>query len=81
MQQIEALDPPPNPVKVKDPRAAWYTDEYGSYSWETAALRAPDLAEIVRRSVMTLRDDNLWARAFEQEEEERQKLREHADEY
>ena len=81
MQQIEALDPPPNPVKVKDPRSKWYIDEHGSYSWETAALRATDLADIVRRSVMSLRDDDLWAQAFEQEEEERQKLREHADEY
>jgi hypothetical protein len=44
MTQIDTYNPPPNPAKISDPRAAWYIKEFGAISWEVDALR-PDLME------------------------------------
>jgi len=42
MEQVEEYNPPPNPTKVKDPRAAEFLKKYGNSSWEVDAL-PPDV--------------------------------------
>ncbi len=47
MEQIEALNPPPNPAKTTDSRFASYLREYGNESWELDALEPSQLVELV----------------------------------
>jgi hypothetical protein len=47
MEQIEQYKPPPNPAKVKDPRARAYIRQHGHSSWEVDALPPEVLSEII----------------------------------
>lgn len=48
MAQIQAFNPPPNPAKITDPRAAWYIKQFGPTSWEVDALPPNIMTSIVR---------------------------------
>lgn len=50
MDQVRQYDPPPNPAKITDSRAAAYIERYGDSSWEVDALPPNVLAEIIRRA-------------------------------
>ena len=63
MAQIERLNPPPNPAKVSDSRAAKYIEEYGESSWELDALDPAELNEIITRAVTQYRDEEKWKAA------------------
>lgn len=80
-EQVEALNPPPNPAKLTDPRAEGYIEKYGFESWETAAIRPNDLADIVRQAILQLRDDDIWSESLGRENELREVLQEHADNF
>jgi hypothetical protein len=58
--QIEEHQPPPNPAKLTDSRAAGYVDEYGDDSWELDALSPTLLTQLVSQAVLPLRDDELY---------------------
>jgi len=79
MPQIEKLDLPPNPAKVADSRAEGYIARYGADSWELDALSPPVLTTIIKRSVLAIRDEELWASVTEDEEEQRGILQTIAD--
>ena len=49
MEQIEEHQPPPNPAKITDSRAAAYIAEHGRSSWEVDALPPAELTRIIRR--------------------------------
>ena len=59
-QQVVDYNPPPNPTKVTDSRAASYIREYGMESWELDALEPAVLDQMVTEAVEGLRDDALW---------------------
>lgn len=48
MDQIEDLNPLPNPAKVTDSRFRDYQLEYGDESWELDAIRPEDLVTLIR---------------------------------
>jgi hypothetical protein len=75
MAQIEEYDPPPNPAKFSDPRAAGYVDRFGYESWELDALAPPVLDALIQGHVDDLRDDAQWQYDLDQEEEERRLLK------
>lgn len=77
--QIDEYDPPPNPAKVSDPRAAGYIGEHGDTSWELDALDPTTLASLIRDTVEGERDGDLWQEAVEREESERKALTAAAD--
>ncbi|QUE25345.1 DNA binding protein [Microbacterium phage Fizzles] len=47
MGQIRELNPPPNPAKVTDSRAASYIQKFGRKSWELDAISPDRLVEII----------------------------------
>ena len=62
-QQIQEVNPPPNPAKVTDSRAAAYIERYGPDSWELDALDPAFLDKLVRMHVDTrITKPGLWNR-------------------
>jgi hypothetical protein len=74
MEQVNEFNPPPNPAKTTDSRAASYIRLYGNESWELDALEPNVLAGLVRDFVTARRDDDKWQAAVEQEEEHKRLL-------
>lgn len=74
--QVEQYNPPPNPAKITDSRAAEYIKNYGDESWELDALPPDVLAGLVRDEILSIRDEKLWLLAVEQEETHRRLLTE-----
>src|SRR5258707_1361875 len=72
--QIEQYNPPPNPAKVTDSRAAAYIAEFGSESWELDALEPAVLSARVEQAIEAMRDDEAWSDAVAQEEQGRSLL-------
>lgn len=62
-EQVQHYDPPPNPAKTTDSRAADYIATYGDESWELDALEPAVLVKLIRDAVEQVRDDDLWVDA------------------
>jgi hypothetical protein len=71
MDQIEELNPPPNPAKTSDARFASYVQEYGDESWELDALPPSYISDLVKEHVLELRDEKKWDEMCDREEKER----------
>jgi hypothetical protein len=74
MDQINELQPPPNPAKQTDARFADYELQYGSDSWELDAIPPDVLHDLIVSEVMALRDDALWTAAEARQEHDRETL-------
>lgn len=74
MDQIEELNPPPNPAKPSDGRYDKYVEEYGTQCWELDALDPRDMERLVEEHIRALREDDLWESACEAEREHREDL-------
>jgi hypothetical protein len=59
MEQVKEYDPPPNPAKMTDPRAAEYVDKHGETSWEVDALPPDVLDRLIRDSLESAIDLDL----------------------
>jgi hypothetical protein len=75
MDQIDQYQPPPNPAKVTDSRAAGYIREYGYESWELDALPPDVLSGLVRTHVEGMIEDPAWDAAQERERDGQRLLR------
>jgi hypothetical protein len=75
MDQIDQYDPPPNPAKITDSRAAGYIAEYGDESWELDALPPDVLSGLVRTHVEGMIEDQAWDDAQEREQDGQRLLR------
>lgn len=60
MDQIERLQPPPNPAKVTDSRFDDYLRQYGSESWELDALEPSYIVELIEKSIGSIREVYEW---------------------
>jgi hypothetical protein len=49
--QVQQYQPPPNPAKVTDPRAAAYIAQHGPVSWEVDALPPPVLTQVISDAI------------------------------
>ncbi len=76
MNQIRQYEPPPNPAKITDSRAAGYIEIHGEESWELDALEPSVINELITEEVMLLRDDELWEAAVTKEQEGKDLLNE-----
>ena len=74
-KQIKKFNPPPNPAKVKDPRAKDYIAKFGKTSWEIDALGPRDLTKIVSEGIEALIDMDLFHKQIANEEEKKEKIR------
>jgi hypothetical protein len=74
MEQIKNYQPPPNPAKETDSRAAGYISKYGSHSWELDALKPEVLDQLVTAAINFNLDQKMYNEALKQEEKERKKI-------
>ena len=74
-KQIEKFNPPPNPAKITDPRAGWYIQKHGDFSWEVDALDPKALHQLVRENVEELIDMALFKSQLKQESQDKETLR------
>jgi hypothetical protein len=81
MDQVESYKPPPNPAKMSDSRAAKYVDKHGTSSWEVDALPPAALSKIIRDELSSLVDRSLMDKIIEQEDKDKQAVREMARAY
>ena len=79
MDQVEEFNPPPNPAKQTDSRYESYIAEYGDESWELDALEPSMLKELISEHLVEQRNDELWDEACSKEAEEKDLLREAAE--
>lgn len=75
MDQVEEYDPPPNPAKESDSRAADYVAEFGRFSWELDALEPRTLERLVEDEVDQVRDMDAWEDRLQEIQEGREDLR------
>ncbi len=71
MPQIEELNPPPNPAKITDSRAAGYIERYGESSWELDALDPQYINDLIRDALMQIREEDKWDAMLAQEVEDK----------
>lgn len=74
MEQVEQYEPPSNPAKETDPRAAAYIEEHGDTSWELDALEPPVLVELIMEAILEHLDRDLYDGRRAEETEQRDLL-------
>jgi len=74
MEQIEEVQPPPNPAKMTDSRFGSYVAEYGDKSWELDALEPQYIANLIEEHILAERDEEKWEEAVAEQEKEREQI-------
>lgn len=74
-EQVEEYEPPPNPAKMTDSRAAKFVEEHGESSWEVDALPPRVLRSIITARLDELIDDDLVQEIKAQEASDKERLR------
>lgn len=74
MDQIEELNPPPNPAKSNDSRFESYRELYGDNSWELDALNPDYIAKLISANVKRIRDEAQWDASLLREVEEKDQI-------
>lgn len=72
--QVDHYNPPPNPAKMSDSRAADYVEEHGDQSWELDALPPEVIRDLISSSILKLRDPILWDAALSREAQDKNAL-------
>lgn len=73
-EQIAQFNPPPNPAKMTDSRAAAYVQKFGTSSYEADALPPDVLATVVRDHIRGQIDFDAWNSMIEREDEDKRLL-------
>ena len=60
MEQVQQYQPPSNPAKTTDSRAAAYIEAYGTESWELDALEPDVLGRLTEAEILTHLDHERW---------------------
>lgn len=79
MEQIEEVNPPPNPAKTTDSRFMDYMRKFGNESWELDALPPSYLSQLVESHVSSVRSDLKWAEKMQEIAEGKLQLKKIAD--
>lgn len=74
MEQVREYNPPPNPAKMSDSRAAGYVAKHGNESWEVDALNPVTLARIIEDAFQEVTDMDKMDAIIEREAKERKHL-------
>ncbi len=77
--QIEQYQPPPNPAKLTDTRAADYVDRFGYESWELDALDPDVLVDMIQEEINGYKDLDKWNEMVKLENEYKERLEYVAD--
>lgn len=73
--QVKSYDPPPNPAKLTDSRAAAYIEQHGEFSWEVDAIPPEELQRLIRVAFTEVVDLDAMREIITQEKEDKKKLR------
>lgn len=76
MPQVERYNPPPNPAKFQDPRAADYIRKFGNESWELDALDPHVIDALISDEIEQYIDQEIWDETKEREDRAKAKLKE-----
>ena len=76
MEQIEEINPPPNPAKITDSRYESYLANYGAESWELDALEPRYIVNLLTDEIFSERDIDKWEVAYNEQEKERGQIAE-----
>lgn len=79
MDQIDQYNPPPNPAKLSDSRAAGYIEEYGRESWELDALEPQVISDLISENVAKYRDEVAYQKVLKREKHEKELLEDLAE--
>lgn len=74
MEQVEKLNPPPNPAKLTDSRAEDYVRKYGNDSWELDAIEPAAMISLIESEIKEFVDPVSWEETEAQERDEREAL-------
>jgi len=69
MDQVEEMNPPPNPAKTTDSRFTQYIARFGKESWELDAIDPIRLQELIQDTVLEYRNDEKYSEALGLEED------------
>ena len=75
MDQVLEYNPPSNPAKVTDSRAANYIKKFGRTSWELDALEPQVIEEMIQVEIEQYIDSEMWDNVDQEQEEKRDLLR------
>jgi hypothetical protein len=79
MDQVDQYQPPPNPTKFTDSRAADYVQQYGYESWELDALEPRVLTALIQDEIEPLIDRDTMSDRVDHERRQIERMREIAD--
>lgn len=79
MAQIQKFNPPPNPAKLSDSRAAKYVEQYGESSWEVDAIPPQELSKIVELAIQEFVDVDKYNTVIGREEVIKQRFKQATD--
>lgn len=74
MDQVRRYNPPPNPAKETDKRAADYIRRFGSKSWELDALEPRVIDQLITTEIESLIDFETWEETQAEERKAREYL-------
>jgi hypothetical protein len=74
MPQIQQYNPPPNPAKITDTRAAGYIKQYGPQAWELDAIEPAELDRLIREHIELYLDQKLYEEAQARQEREQAEI-------
>lgn len=77
--QVRQYNPPPNPAKLTDTRAADYVRKFGNESWELDALDPTVIDGLISAEIEKYIDWDNWDEIKEKEQQSRKKIKEIAD--
>lgn len=81
MEQIRQYNPPPNPAKITDSRAAEYIEKFGPTSWEVDALPPNILNQLIVDNIESMYDMEVWGSVVEEESDYREQLNDIASKF
>ena len=79
-EQVAQFNPPPNPAKMSDSRAAGFVAKFGQFSYEVDALPPDALGEMIQGAIINRIDFDAWHEVEEAEDQHKRLLQQAADE-
>jgi hypothetical protein len=78
-EQIKQYDPPPNPAKLTDSRAAAFIAKHGGSSWEVDALKPTVLTKIINDAFLDVIDMDLMDEVRAKEKLDKERIHKYLD--
>jgi hypothetical protein len=81
IDQVKKLNPPENPAKLTDTRAAGYIECFGMSSWELDAIEPASLASLVEGAILKVLDEDKFDAEVAKQQKGRKDILAFAEQY